>query len=441
MLAVAAGLILSVALAEGVLQIASLFASPLRGLESAADIANRDPNIPVVIFSGDSHTFGLWLKDDETMPARVEQLSKELSAPGIKSINLGRAGATTWIAVDEAIAAIQQIKPSALVLRIGINDGILSRPGKASFMDRFRIVKFARIALSRFGPREPVNYIKKLEVGNRRDEDLNDSTVIAAFDRRTPPADYKKEISELAQRDFKRLATEAALHGVKLFFVSYLDPGFRFRFVNNDLARAAAESGSVYINLTNIGERAISAGRREELLIEDGHPTALGYKIEAREIMRALLASKIINGAEPGDTVDWYIKNRPAPSSGPTHARVELKHVRDDSRTIRLNISTIPNIRVRLIAGRPTGSFTVGDYQIPILYDDAVKFGGNAMTSDALGNAHLQLSAETAANIPEGAVVVAVAELGTGGNVKYCFSDILNLETGEATALGVVRMR
>jgi len=364
-----------------------------------------------------------------------------LCSPGIKSINLGRAGATTWIAVDEAIAATQQIKPAAVVLRIGINDGLLTRPTEASFIDKLRVVKFAKIAWSRLTPREPVDYIKNLEVGSRRDENINDPAAIAAFDRRTPPVDHTKEISEPAQQDFKRLATAAARQGIKLFFVSYLDPGFGFRVANDDLARAAAESNSVFINLTEIGERAIAAGGRGDILLPDGHPTALGYQVEALEIMRALIDAKLINGTRPDGAAEWYIKNRSTPAQRPDNANIDLRLLRSASGSIQIDISTIPNVLVRLIAGRPAGDFTLGEYKIPILGDDAVKTGGLALKSDSAGNATIQLSVEAAARIPEGSIVVAVVELGSGENTKYFFSNILDFATGGESSVRIHRAR
>ncbi|MFN0205661.1 MAG: SGNH/GDSL hydrolase family protein [Planctomycetota bacterium] len=436
-IALAAGIVISIAAIEVALQIAAAFAKPTRPLPV---VVVKNPLSKIVVFSGDSHTYGLWVEPAECLPSAVESLTNQIAPPGIVSINLGRSSSTSWKAVDEATRAMEQYHPAALVLRIGINNSIFVRDEEARWYDALRIVRLGRILFAGRSATAATQPGQEAEnnISKRRDE-AGATTQAAAIDdapfaikRREGSVAYDASVEQGLRADIRLLADVARRRDTKLIFVSYLDPAERYRNVSKTLEQCAAEVGAVFVNTAPFGAKLIEEGRRREILFQDGHPTARGYALEARAVVSALRTAGIVAGADPGDPLAWYY-NSVAPSA-PAGESVELKIVYGAGKATILSILSVANAKGWAVLGRPGEGFEMENVNIPILRGDATKaaeFTNLTFTTDSEGYAHVVLPHEWRIQFPKGAAAVAFVRAKRGEIEELNYSPIIDLETAK----------
>ncbi|HKE01132.1 MAG TPA: hypothetical protein VKE69_08990, partial [Planctomycetota bacterium] len=336
---------------------------------------------PVVLFLGDSNMWGLNVQPDETLPARAEELSRTCCPPGFHAVNRGRIGAPSWVALEEAKAAIPKYKPVAVVVRIGLNNRFLYSPEEAWY-DRFRVVRLARIALRNWSdtrsgqnasatpaPGEPEMVGTpdgKLTLRTRtRDGDAAPEFEVHHRMEGGQPVEreFATEVRPRLHADLVAIAKEAAQAGARTVFVSYLDDAAAFTNVDAELARAASESGSTYADVAALGRRALAVRTRTEVVYLDHHPTAVGYRLEANEVVRALLASGAIRGTPPEDPIGWL-----AALPKPEGTAISLAIV--DPAALTFVVRTKPKGQGRLVVGRPGKSQFLQFREVPIADDD-----------------------------------------------------------------------
>src|SRR5262245_12029188 len=300
-LAVALGIVLGLALVEATLQIGALLKR-----DSRAPIARKVVNdaAPHVLFLGDSQTFGLWVRSDQTMPFRAEEIAREHCPPGIHSYNYGRAASTSWNAVAEARAAIPALKPDAVVFRSGMANTVVVRPENANFLARLRLVRLLTIAWRGRQP-PPDNY---WFLGKRWDE-LPKETA----DHVTPQLtidDYvvkhdepfrfsEQERGELAG-DVRAIHEIARAAGSRFYILGYSAPNAGFLEVSFALRDIAKNLGVPYIDMALVMRHAMHCAPVQDFHFSDGHPKKLGYAIEARQVVSALARDGFLAGAVPG---------------------------------------------------------------------------------------------------------------------------------------------
>ncbi|HKE02273.1 MAG TPA: SGNH/GDSL hydrolase family protein, partial [Planctomycetota bacterium] len=305
-------LVVALAALELALRVAAAFAPGTRP-------APAPDGRPVVLFLGDSNMYGLNVGPEETLPAQAETLSRAGGARGFASVNRGRIGHASWLALDEARDAIPKHRPAAVVVRVGINNRHLVTPDDAGWYERLRVVRLARIGLRNL---RDIRANLHVAAASRPElppaEDVPERWIVQSPARDGGPADpfalsrdprvtldYDANVRPRLRRDLVDLAREAASAGARVVFASYLDDAAAFADPNADLAWAARETGSSFADLSAVGRRALAVRRREELVFEDHHATGLGYRLEAQEVVRALVAAGAVSGETPADPLEW----------------------------------------------------------------------------------------------------------------------------------------
>ncbi|MBI3820917.1 MAG: SGNH/GDSL hydrolase family protein [Planctomycetes bacterium] len=413
------GLAASLILIEVLLRIGSLVVSPMRS--AAIEWPASKSDAPLAVFVGDSHTFGLWVDESDALPAAAEKLARENCSPGFRAANLGRCGATTWITLDEGLRALEKLRPSILICRCGFNNSFTIRPGSAGILDYFHITKFARIAFANYKDRGSPEKEKSIGIGKLR-RDMNPSVDTIAY--RVPGSyDYKQDergVADLRRRDLITLANAAKSANCRFIFLTYLDPSPAFRIVNNDIRRAAEETGSLLVDLEPLGRDAIARGMRSEFLCDDGHPKRIGYAMEARMLVNRMLDSGILRGARAADPLNWYLGARG--SLPDTHALpVAFNILKSPAGDITFEVSAAPGLMGWICAGAESATGAdLPNLHIPVEKNEALASGnlpGFQFTTDAAGKAIIAVDNATKAMFRENHIVFAML-VDTSGPVR-----------------------
>jgi len=117
------------------------------------------PDLPVVVFLGDSLTAGLGLDEDQAYPAL---LAEELREQGlaIRAVNAGVSGDTTAGGLSRLSWLLGQ-RPDVVVVALGANDGLRALPVEQAEKNLREIVRRSQAAGARvllLGMKMPPNY-------------------------------------------------------------------------------------------------------------------------------------------------------------------------------------------------------------------------------------------------------------------------------------------
>ncbi|HKE01133.1 MAG TPA: hypothetical protein VKE69_08995 [Planctomycetota bacterium] len=387
---------------------------------------------PVVLFVGDSHTYGMNVEAGDSMPAQAEAVSRACAPPGFGAVNRGRIASPSWVALDEARESIARYRPVAVVARVGINNRLIGPPEEAGWLDGLRIVRVARIGLRNWADfrasREPRPLTEMTADGSMRVRTpvRGEGGSAQEFVSRpvAPDADYVRTVRPRLRADLVAIAREAERAGARTVFATYFPDAVPFALPNEDLAWAARETGAAFADVASVGRRAIAARPRSELVFFDEHVTPLAYALEAREVVRALREAGAIVGASPDDPIAWL-------ASRPTmRPEVELALERD---AWTLVVRSKPARNGSVILGRP-GPPAQTLQGLPIADDelarsaaasDALKF-----STDAKGEARVPI-APALAGLPDTAraVAVVVVPAAAGEPAMYYASEPVDFRT------------
>lgn len=299
-------------------------------------VASHDAR-PRVLFLGDSHFYGLWMDESRTMPALAEAFSQECDRQGFVAINKARSGATTWILLDDARAAIPELKPMAVVVRGGLMNRFFVDPRRANWWESLYITGILKIGLrdvrNWIDHVPPIDPLDDAGVGRARDEmrgreeghDIR-STIVVRGPSIEEARDYASTVSGEVVNDLTELGRFSTSLGVPVYYVSYLLPSDVLDLVSRDLAAAAAATGSTFVDVRPLTIEALTKLRRGDITLHDGHPTALGYALEARALVAAMVRDGLLSGPEPEDPLTWLARQplEPTPEKLRAEASVAL---------------------------------------------------------------------------------------------------------------------
>lgn len=436
--ALALGVLLAAASAEAALQIAAAFAKPQRAIRAGVADARE------VVFCGDSHMYGIWVEDDETLPAVAESLSKELAPPGFHAANIGRAGAMSWVVLEDLRTYLEGRRPAAVIYRAGFNNLFTPLPEDAGWLDSFRLAKLLRLALAnRNRPAASVPIESRpahwFGIGPHREEQRKALTheekvklIQQDVERFERPQPLKREIKDRLISDSVAVAQAAANVGAAVFFLTYLSNAAPFDEVNRSMEEAAEKAGATLVDLRTILDKARAAGRDSELLFGDGHPRRLGYGIEARALVDAMTSTGWLRGRRPEDPVDWYKKSRLQGPASSASASVSLTMERSKD-SLRFQVSGAPDCEGWLLIGRAADDWILLGLRIPISKADATAIGNDPATrfkTDARGFAEASLQIGPIERLGAGVRVAALLFERTAAGQRIGVSPVVDLETG-----------
>jgi lysophospholipase L1-like esterase len=294
------------------------------GLQIAAPIVQRvaRSRLPVswthgharVLCIGDSNTYGLYLSRDEAYPQQLEALWKRAVGSPVEVLNLGFPGTNSSRVVRDFPRLLATFEPDLVLLMVGVND-FWTQPfaleagaasgGAGAFLRRHSLL-YRAYRLWRRGRDE-----RKLEIelggGGQSHELLRSSglasAAAAAIEGAPQRLRYGDEEFEMGlvraeagregdqdslERNLRTLVAQARAARTPLYLLSYPASRDDYAIANAAARRVAGSSGSPLIDLA--GRFELLCGKREctELLFEDGHPKALGYRIIAETIAHRL---------------------------------------------------------------------------------------------------------------------------------------------------------
>jgi hypothetical protein len=411
------GVLLGALLVEASLRIAAAVAD-LAGA-TARPAATADGR-PVVLFVGDSHVFGLYVENNETLPARAAEVSARVSPPGFLSVNRGRPGATTWVALEEVVESIPIHRPVAVVVLVGINNRSSVVPESAGWYESLRLVRLARSFLANLGEEElrkaqaPRRY--RFELGHQpRDGPPRRVEIEAA----TGWQDYPKLVQPRLRQDLVEIARQARRAGAKTFFLSYFDDYFAFAEFNADLAWAARETSSEFVDMASLGKQALQVRPRGDLLFFDHHTTPITYELEARELIGAMCRAGVLSGKLEVAPLEWL-------SRAAGQRRPSLRMAPGE--TLAFAVEWEPGRNGKIVLGAPGAMLLYGWQELPI-QDDSVSVlarrdPGLSFTTGDDGTARVEVPAEVRSVLPAQARAVAVMGIGDeGAKLRLFVSD------------------
>jgi lysophospholipase L1-like esterase len=272
-----------------------------------------DPGAPVILCLGDSHTYGAGVSADESYPARLQALLRD-AGHRINVVNLGAPGTNTSEIRRVLPELLRAYKPAAVIVLASVNNGWnrrdmawsdaqdgLPAPLMTKLTDflttRVRTVRLLTVMVHRLDWTRPLEETARDRSGNlvihRREEAQKVETAAAGYER--------------ILRDLKAIAAlTRAAHAEPVLMTYVTDPEFVFETPNLALRRTAA---SMNVPLAD-NDQAISPlfmkpdgtmvqAARDELFLPDMHPSAKGYEMIARNVMKTLEKAGVLQALKP----------------------------------------------------------------------------------------------------------------------------------------------
>ncbi|MFN0205205.1 MAG: hypothetical protein ACKVS6_02690 [Planctomycetota bacterium] len=305
------------------LQIAGVY---VRRNAMARLLAPPGDSRPLVAFCGDSNIYGLYIhQDNATLSKQVEALSQKKSpggtAAGVRTVNFGLPASASWAVLEQVKRALE-LKPAAIIVRTGINNIWQYPPeGAAGFLENLKLVRMFRLSSANqqlgdahsvtFGPGGHAVANAARDAGGGQSEILLKTRdgLEMPFQIMRAGANVMFEKAEPRLRaDLDEMARLAEAASVTLIFATYLDPSapacraIRNVILTFDGARGARVADCApYAELAIAGPAndaipgsALATARRSLLLTRDGHPTSVGYAVEARVVAGVLAEAGIL---------------------------------------------------------------------------------------------------------------------------------------------------
>jgi lysophospholipase L1-like esterase len=261
-----------------------------------------------VLCLGDSNTYGIYLKPEESWPAQLEKHWNEtVASPKARVFNLGYPGTNSSMVVSQIAKMLETFRPDFTIVMAGTNDfwtkpvdvAPESDPRNAlvRFVERHsRLYKLAYM-LAHAGDAEELVVPRTSGGGDgwvlHKEATFGDQTFELGFAREPEPKGMvvvgalRKNLDEIVRRSRDG--------GTQLVFLTY--PGQEstgsYASASRMIQKVARRTETPLVNLrSTFAERCPDLECRQ-LLFHDQHPNARGYAIVAEEVaerLRELLA-------------------------------------------------------------------------------------------------------------------------------------------------------
>ena len=296
-------LAITLALAEGTLQIAALFvhdrAESRRGAKHA------------VLCVGDSHTYGVLVGRDESYPAQLQRLLDERSPGAYAVINLGVPGMNTAEVRSRLPVQAMRYRPDVVLIWAGINDfwnhtelgpsaGWPTIDGLASHLRLYRLVrvwlhdrKLERALAGVTGE----GVVSGAGVGTGGTFVVAEGGRIERLTHSQGDARTNQAMDEEAGHNYEGMAQWSRAAGVPLIFITYPISLSKFAVANRAMQRVALRYGVTLLDSPKVMPRVPPEERK---VLWGGHPRASVYREIARDLVPLVIAAAEGRGAETG---------------------------------------------------------------------------------------------------------------------------------------------
>ena len=260
-----------------------------------------DPEAPVILCFGDSHTYGFGVSPEKAYPAQLEQKLRNRGY-SVNVVNLGAPGMNTSEIRRRAPQWMTQYKPVAVIMLAGINNGWnvkdadwsdtsdgLEVPLKKRtivwLQTNIRIVRGVSLLVHRMNPKRPEEIVRDRQgriVEHEWEEawDTKDGTISTTR----------------GWRDFQVVIHQAKGSGVIPHLMTYVGPNEEFFVLVNMMLKELADHTETTLADNNEALRSLfvkADGTPDEqainaIFMEDWHLTAEGYDKITDNILDAL---------------------------------------------------------------------------------------------------------------------------------------------------------
>jgi lysophospholipase L1-like esterase len=251
-----------------------------------------------VLCLGDSNTYGLYVERDEAYPARLEALWNErIASPRLEVLNLGVPGTSSSSLLRDYPVRLATFDPDVVLVLVGANDfwtlpvPVREEEPGASWLDalrrRSRLYRyFYMIRRGREASQVEVRLTREDEQGKRYELRVGDRRFDSEWTRKSS---YDVEADALAlETNLASLVERSRIRGVALYVMTY--PSGRVPYVqaNRVIEETPLREPGRGIDLHRAFESRCETPDCPELLFEDGHPNAAGYRLVAETIVEVL---------------------------------------------------------------------------------------------------------------------------------------------------------
>ena len=256
---------------------------------------------PIILYVGDSFTFGDFVDDREMLPAQLEE-SLAAHCPAIRVVNAGLGG-TTIVDHLQILARTLPLEPDLVILQFSENDvEDLARP--TSSWDQLAANRQAKskFPLSAFYP-----YLRRTALWNAALQFVGAARTRQVSRAMHPPTAEQQDSLRAVLRERYRdglyaFRDSTAARSVPLVFVMY--PGHASVTAGRSeqltwLERIATQGWLTTVDLLDPLAQSGLSDTTLFLLPHDGHPSPTGYRVAAQFLASALWKDASVRGQCP----------------------------------------------------------------------------------------------------------------------------------------------
>jgi lysophospholipase L1-like esterase len=259
-----------------------------------------------VLCVGDSHTYGLWVKPEESYPARLEA-KLSTSAGRVTVLNAGVPGMNSSQLRDTLPDLLDSFAPDVVLLMVGVAD-FWNRAGAQAkevrswrwilrggeWWDRSRVVKLARLIRFNLRYRAAVRSTGapvveqggldwKIQGGTHEISGKHEGSFYY-------PAEEEEVVRRVLRRDLSTMASAIQARGVTLVLMTYAPEVPLYSTINEVYRDFAHKTGLPLIDLARrLAEWSEPPGQTSAYF-PDFHPRPAGYELIATVVAEALPA-------------------------------------------------------------------------------------------------------------------------------------------------------
>ncbi len=251
-----------------------------------------NPQTKVIVCLGDSHTYGVFVNEEEAYPSQLEQILNR-SGKKYQVVNLGAPGQNSTQILKALPKIIEKYHPEIILLLVGVNNGWNIAGQEQSFWEKlaghFKLYKFFRLIYFHYFKKE-----RSFMVTKRRDS----GELLLHKERKEAPSS-KIEILRIEKRFFEDLLEIIKFsrqQGVRIVLLNYPgDKETNYLIPNHLLKKAGAKTEAVFIDLYSYflhllydEKGTLNQKLHSQLFFPDMHLRPQGYYLMAERIFQVL---------------------------------------------------------------------------------------------------------------------------------------------------------
>lgn len=396
-----------------------------------------------VLFLGDSTIVGTNVRDDLTLPNRFADLAFRAGVAPIAVWSYARPGSPASLAAQDGIEAIDAIHPTLIILRAGMVDRIIRTPVPQDPIRKLRILELIynvfNITIPKIERRHPAGpraaEFRSLGISLARHDSW--SPVVYEFESSDVCPD-PEQVERIVART-EPLVRKAREQSIPIIIMNYFDMSEGGGAIGANVREAARRLGVPIVETYKTHALLAASHPDISFTFTGGHPSALGYGIEAQELF--IFASKVKNWAVPPmrGPEDWLQKELQRRRTSrrfvdnPHPAQIKVKITETTPEFVTVQIHGRPNTPGWIFIGETAESFVFVKWEVPLNLNQTLGAGAYPWSKyifDEAGNATVRIPSAILANFSKTVSLVAVVCIPREKNSIAEVSELLNIASG-----------